>query len=123
MLRKRSYNISNSANCHADNHYRKYSEVPRPVELFVLIDTHENDIWDSTFGVLLQTSPWSDYWLDVPADRHSQGGNISFADGHVEHWRWRARKDGYMLAQHTYGADDLQDLRKLQQHIKGAGGN
>jgi prepilin-type processing-associated H-X9-DG protein len=30
-----------------------------------------------------------DQWWDMPANRHSRGANLSFADGHVEHWKWR----------------------------------
>ena len=47
----------------------------------------------------------------------------TFADGHAEHWKWLASKKGLRLGQKTRSEDDLQDLRKLQQHIKGAGGN
>jgi prepilin-type processing-associated H-X9-DG protein len=25
----------------------------------------------------------------MPANRHTQGANLSFADGHVEYWRWQ----------------------------------
>jgi prepilin-type N-terminal cleavage/methylation domain-containing protein/prepilin-type processing-associated H-X9-DG protein len=123
MLRKRSYNVSNSANCAADNHFRKYSEIRVTTQLFVFIDTDENDIWDSTFGVMPMDYYWSDYWLDIPANRHQQGANLTFADGHAEHWKWLASKKGLRLGQKTRSEDDLQDLRKLQQHIKGAGGN
>lgn len=123
MRRNRSYNMSNSINCSSDNHYRKYTEVPRPTQLFVFLDTHENAIWDATFGVLAEGSYFQDYWLDVPADRHQRGANISFVDGHVEHWKWRAPKGNLRVGQRTSGADDLMDLRRLQQHIKGAGGN
>ena len=123
IMRKRSYNVSNSANCAMDNHFRKYNEVKRPAQLFVFIDTHEDDIWDSTFGIIPEGSYWQDYWIDIPADRHMQGGNLSFADGHVEHIRWKARKNGLGLGQHAYNDGDLQDLRKLQQYVKGAGGN
>lgn len=125
MLRKRSYNMSNSANCAADNHFRKYTEIPVPTALFIFIDTAADDIWDSTFGVILpgKYPYWSDYWLDIPSDRHQRGANISFADGHVEHWTWLAPKTGLRLGQKTYSAADLKDLRRLQQHIKGAGGN
>lgn len=124
LQRKRSYNVSNSANCAADNHFRKYSEIKVPTSLFVFIDTDENDIWDSTFGVIPSTYPyWSDYWLDIPADRHQQGGNFTFADGHAEHWKWRAKKNVLSLGQRSYSRDDLQDLRRIQQCIKGAGGN
>lgn len=28
----------------------------------------------------------------MPANRHNQGANLSFADGHVEPWKWRAPK-------------------------------
>jgi prepilin-type N-terminal cleavage/methylation domain-containing protein/prepilin-type processing-associated H-X9-DG protein len=124
MLRRRSYNMSNSANCAADNHFRKLCEIRVPTGLFVFIDTAEDDIWDSTFGVLPRTHPfWADYWLDIPADRHMQGGHLTFADGHAEHWRWKASKKGLSLGQKARSADDLQDLRRLQNCIKGAGGN
>ena len=124
IVRKRSYNVSNSANCHADNHFRKYSEIKVPTTLFIFIDTNEKYIWDSTFGVIpANYFFWSDFWLDIPADRHSQGGNLTFADGHAEHWKWRASKAPLALGQPSYSADDLQDLRRIQQCIKDAGGN
>jgi hypothetical protein len=41
----------------------------------------------------------------------------------VEHWKWRASKDGFSLGWPAYNSDDLQDLRRIQQCIKGAGGN
>ncbi|HEU5070683.1 MAG TPA: prepilin-type N-terminal cleavage/methylation domain-containing protein [Verrucomicrobiae bacterium] len=123
LLRNRSYNMSNSIQCSQADHYRKFTEIPNTASVFVFIDTHENDIWDSTFGMFAAGSPWQDYWLDVPADRHQRGANLSFADGHVERFGWRAAKDGYLLGQHTANADDLADLRKLQQHIKEADGH
>lgn len=122
-LRNRSYNMSNSVNCRADNHFRKLSEVKVPTQLFVFIDTHEDAIWDATFGVLPLGSYWQDYWLDVPADRHQEGANVSFADGRVERWKWRAAKSGLRVGAHNSGAEDLLDLRRIQQHIKGSGGN
>jgi hypothetical protein len=124
MLRKRSYNMSNSANCATDSHFRKTSEIRVPTGLFIFIDTNENDIWDSTFGVIpADYRYWSDFWLDIPADRHLRGANLTFADGHVEHWKWRAPKDELSLGQPAFSAEDFQDLRRLQQCIKGAGGN
>jgi prepilin-type processing-associated H-X9-DG protein len=124
MLRKRSYNMSNSANCAADYHFHKYTEIKISTALFIFIDTDENDIWDSTFGIIPYDYPyWSDYWLDIPADRHQQGCNLTFADGHAEHWKWRALKNVLALGDPAYSNDDLQDLRRIQQCIKGAGGN
>ena len=123
-LRKRSYNMSNSANCARADRFRKCSEIRNPTALFVFIDTHEDAIWDSTFGVLSGNHPWwSDFWLDIPADRHQRGANLTFADGHAEFWKWRSEKDPSLMGWPSYSNDDLADLRRLQNHIKGAGGN
>jgi len=122
-LRNRSYNMSNSINMWQADHFRKWSAILVPTQLFVFIDTHENAIWDSTFGVLALGSYWQDYWLDVPADRHQRGATVSFADGHAERWKWRSPKSGVILGGRAISDDDLADLRKVQQHIKGAGGN
>lgn len=124
LLRKRSYNLSNSANCSSDTHFRKYNEIHVPTSLFIFIEADEDDIWDSTFGVIPGNDPrWSDYWLDIPTDRHQQGANLTFADGHAEPWTWQASKKGLRIGQKTRSRAGLQDLRRLQQHIKGAGGN
>jgi prepilin-type N-terminal cleavage/methylation domain-containing protein/prepilin-type processing-associated H-X9-DG protein len=122
-LRKRSFNVSNSANCRLDNHFHMSGEIRAPDALFVLIDTGEDDIWDSTFGTIPLGDFYQDYWLDVPADRHQRGCNVTFADGHVEHWKWRAAKRGLSLGSRAASDADLQDLRRVQNHIKDAGGN
>jgi prepilin-type processing-associated H-X9-DG protein len=83
--------------------------------LFTFIDEHENAIDDGQFAIW---NPFKDSitedWLDLPTDRHNQGCNLSFLDGHAEHWRWKAPKifRGY----HTHPANNLdtEDLRRLQ---------
>lgn len=121
--RNRSFNMSNSINMSKADHFRKLSSVPRPTVLFVFIDTHENAIWDATFGMFTQNSYWRDYWLDIPADRHGRGANLSFVDGHVERWKWETTKGNLPVGARASSPDDLKDLRRLQQHIKGANGN
>jgi prepilin-type N-terminal cleavage/methylation domain-containing protein/prepilin-type processing-associated H-X9-DG protein len=121
LMRTRSYCMNISLNCDdARNTFRKFTEIraPSPVNLFVLIDTHEEDIWDATFGIFGPDSYWKDFWLDLPASHHNQGANLSFADGHVEHWRWQAPKVFTGVWWPAYSAGDLADLHQLQQGVK-----
>jgi prepilin-type N-terminal cleavage/methylation domain-containing protein/prepilin-type processing-associated H-X9-DG protein len=121
LLRTRSYTMDISLNCpDVDGSFQKYTGIngPTPSDLFVFIDTHSEDIWDATFGIFSSDSPWSDYWLDFPADWHNQGANLSFADGHVAHWRWRAPKVFEGLWWPADSDDDQYDLRRLQNCAK-----
>jgi prepilin-type N-terminal cleavage/methylation domain-containing protein/prepilin-type processing-associated H-X9-DG protein len=101
--RWRSYNMSQSVNGLTYDgelssyipHYSKFTGIkdPTPVGLVVFLDVHENEILDTQFGIPVEASAWSlGFWWDVPANRHNQGCNLSFADGHVEHWRWKVAK-------------------------------
>jgi prepilin-type N-terminal cleavage/methylation domain-containing protein/prepilin-type processing-associated H-X9-DG protein len=57
---------------------------PGPANALVFVDESINSIDDCLLGVTESQS-----WLDSPTARHSRGGQFSFADGHVERWRWR----------------------------------
>jgi prepilin-type N-terminal cleavage/methylation domain-containing protein/prepilin-type processing-associated H-X9-DG protein len=54
---------------------------PGPSDIFALIDDNEKTIDDGIFVI-------GDTWYDYPSDRHNQGANLSFLDGHAEHHRW-----------------------------------
>jgi prepilin-type processing-associated H-X9-DG protein len=112
-LRWRSYNMSQSANGFPDYQppnppdwfmkywtslpsWKKYTQIhsPTPSEFFIFIDENENTIVDAQFGNVGKPVYDQDYydpnqWWDMPANRHNQGANLSFADGHVEHWKWQ----------------------------------
>jgi len=114
-LRTRSYNMSISIHCDDAPSFASYNDIiqPTPSELFVFIDVNEDDIIDSTFGI----EPDTDFWIDLPSDRHNQGANLSFADGHAEHWRWQSPKVFEYWLQPVADVGDLLDLRRLQQCI------
>jgi prepilin-type processing-associated H-X9-DG protein len=131
LLRTRSYNMSQSINgisfttgTTLDNLpcFRKFTQISGPgaSDAMVFIDVHEAGILDSLFGIPWPGSYFSDMWWDLPANRHSQGCNLSFADGHVEHWRWRAPKIFYSLGQPVTGPLELLDYRRVQSHVKPA---
>jgi prepilin-type N-terminal cleavage/methylation domain-containing protein/prepilin-type processing-associated H-X9-DG protein len=67
---------------------------PGPSQAAVFIEEHEKSIQQSAFGInapnrltLFNSSLWT--WISFPATRHNNAGTLSFADGHVETWRWR----------------------------------
>jgi len=57
---------------------------PPPSKAFVFIDERNDSIDDGLFA--LTTSPPS--WQNLPANWHSVGDVLSFADAHAEHWKW-----------------------------------
>jgi prepilin-type N-terminal cleavage/methylation domain-containing protein/prepilin-type processing-associated H-X9-DG protein len=99
--RLRSYNMSQSVNGLVYStdiateipHYSKFTQIrsPTPTGLIVFLDVNENEIMDDEFGIPVEVDDWyaNGCWWDVPGNRHNQGCNLSFADGHVEHWKWK----------------------------------
>ncbi len=97
--------------------FKKFTEIknPDPCALIVFLDVHEDEIFDSTFGMpALQY--WGDarVWWDIPANRHSQGCNFSFADGHAEHWKWRVPKVYTGSLPQAVPDEELPDYRRVQ---------
>ena len=112
MKRTRSYSMN--ANLGAPQAEQpvvyRAGAIREPARLFVFLDEHEDYINDASFTVNPEPG---DTWSNIPADRHSHGCNLSFADGHVEHWRWRYLK-GRMQGNKAEHEADLADLRRLQ---------
>jgi len=101
QLRNRSYNLSQSVNgaptpaMVADIPYFKCLagiRDPNPSQCLVFIDENEDTMLDAHFGMPTARYGNTNEWWDLPSNRHGQGANLSFADSHVEHWRWAAPK-------------------------------
>jgi prepilin-type processing-associated H-X9-DG protein len=84
---------------------------PGTAQVFTFIDELEGSIDDGCFGTDLY--PATD-WINMPADRHNMGGNLAFADGHCEHWRWQYARTWAYVGSPSVNAADLADLRQIQ---------
>jgi prepilin-type processing-associated H-X9-DG protein len=66
-------------------HVKKRSEIrPNLAQRLVFID--EGFMTSDAYAVHYDQERW---WDDAPV-RHGDGATVSFADGHVEHWKWKA---------------------------------
>ena len=59
---------------------------PGPSVASVLWDENEDSINN---GAIYISAPGALKWEDWPASRHNLGCTMSYADGHVEYWRWQ----------------------------------
>ena len=132
QLRNRSFNMSQSVNGYPEfltslgmpglsdiPAWKKFTEIRRPIpsQLFVFIDEHPDTLYDAQFGNPAGGPWWSPMWFDMPADRHNQGGCLSFADGHAERWRWKVSKaDAYPGKVPT--AEEMPDYLRIQSAMK-----
>jgi len=130
IRRTRSYNMSQSINglpYSPDSavlpSFAKETEIdkPSPSKLLFFVDVHEDSILDSHFGIPPRGPMFASVqpkWWDLPAGRHSQGGNFSFADGHAEHWRWAKAKIFNELGQVVRQDGELEDFLRVQRGVK-----
>ena len=124
QLRTRSYNMSEAVNgvptLAGMPSFGKLSEIdfPSPSALFVFLDVHEDGIIDSLFGIPWPGSSFTNQWWDLPANRHRQGCSFSFADGHVEHWKWAVPKLFVKVPQPISNDGEMKDYRRVQERVK-----
>jgi prepilin-type N-terminal cleavage/methylation domain-containing protein/prepilin-type processing-associated H-X9-DG protein len=120
LVRFRSYSMSIQFNSNPGYNQlgpkpvTKLNQLTNTSALFIFLDENESSIDDGVFG----TYPFpSTQWLNLVSDRHDQGANLTFVDGHAERWRWRWPKIFDSHNQEAANAQDLLDLQQLQNAI------
>jgi prepilin-type N-terminal cleavage/methylation domain-containing protein/prepilin-type processing-associated H-X9-DG protein len=122
--RNRSYSLNYYLNGELDAQYTnglpagtlssvvtRYSDVTKPAVVFAFLDENQYTIEDGVYLLFLVPD---NTWQNAPSDRHDQGMNLSFTDGHCEHWHWLCPKTMTGLSAPASSPADLQDLRRLQ---------
>ncbi|NLZ07188.1 MAG: type II secretion system protein [Phycisphaerae bacterium] len=66
-------------------HVKKRSEIRDPAPAYRLVFIDEGYMTSDAYAVYYHLETW----FDSPPVRHGDGTTLSFADGHVEHWKWR----------------------------------
>jgi len=123
LLRNRSYSMDSflaGDNEGKDSRVKmRLPELDRPDKIFVFIEEHESSIWADGFQVLPQEGGGlsAGTWSSTPVDRHEQGCSLTFADGHIEYWKWYAGKAGNLENHLTSSSRELYDLRRLQRAL------
>ena len=78
-------------------HVKKRSEIrPNVASRTVFID--EGRMTSDAYAVYYD----QEVWFDSPPVRHGDGTNVSYADGHVEYWKWK----GIDTIKHARADDD-----------------
>jgi prepilin-type processing-associated H-X9-DG protein len=125
LLRVRSYSMNAYlGGDEAMNPALKFSELRRPSSTFVFIEEHEKSRWESSFVVVPALKPGMapalSTWVSTPSDRHDQGCNLTFADGHIEYWNWfspKVQNDTMMSSSAGNRLRDARDLSRLQEVV------
>jgi prepilin-type N-terminal cleavage/methylation domain-containing protein/prepilin-type processing-associated H-X9-DG protein len=80
---------------------------PDPSVALVCVDESELTVDDGMYCVT-----WT-LWQNSPGTRHTKGATFSFADGHVERWKWQGltTEGGYNVT--PSGAGQNADFQKL----------
>jgi prepilin-type processing-associated H-X9-DG protein len=99
----------------------KLASIRNPSHTFGFLDEHPDSIDDGAFTIYdpahwAETNGLPEYrtWMEMPADRHRRGCNLSFTDGHTEHWRWQWAKNFDEYDQRLANDLDKADLQRLQ---------
>ena len=88
---------------------------PAPGKTFVFMEENEKSIDDGMMVIENPAEVTYYEWWDMPSDRHSGIGNVSFADGHMEPVKWRYPKRYSSHGQRVgLAKEDWQDFRRAQ---------
>jgi prepilin-type N-terminal cleavage/methylation domain-containing protein/prepilin-type processing-associated H-X9-DG protein len=81
--------------------------TPGPSAAVVFVDESQNSLDDGVYAL-----SWT-LWQNSPGTRHSKGATFSFADGHVEKWKWKGLTKELGGWSAPSGAAQMADFQRL----------
>ena len=96
-------------------YFRNLSGInsPSPSDAFVFVDEHAESIDDGFYAVRANVKNGG-FWQNTPASRHGNAGQVSFADGHAEYWRWREAKTAKLRGLNATTKAGDRDLERFR---------
>ena len=86
---------------------------PGPDAVWVFIEpnaeSHDAAGWD----FIIAQAPNFTEWAHLPTDRHGQGCNLSFLDGHAQSYRWKSPKEKRPGGDSIHAGGDRADFEHL----------
>jgi prepilin-type processing-associated H-X9-DG protein len=100
--------------------HKKYSDIknPGPSGAYVFMDEEDyfsNPSDSMNDGYMTISDYPAEGFADLPSKRHNNGAALSFADGHVEYWKWKS--PGKVFRKGNI-PEQLPDVRRLQAATK-----
>jgi prepilin-type N-terminal cleavage/methylation domain-containing protein/prepilin-type processing-associated H-X9-DG protein len=84
--------------------------TPSPSVVYTFLDVHPQSITDGAFLFWVESATVY-VWDNLPSDRHNQGANFGFADGHAAYHKWLVPKIFHQNVQPPSGPQDASDLQ------------
>ena len=104
-----------SGDCHDACFITDVRRIPRPGDRMVFLCEAPAEKGGGRGSFAITCTEES--WFDAPPRRHGKGNTFSFADGHVEYWKWADQRT------REYDSDDDQegneDLHRVQRAVWG----
>jgi prepilin-type N-terminal cleavage/methylation domain-containing protein/prepilin-type processing-associated H-X9-DG protein len=86
---------------------------PGPAETWVFIEPNEASHDAAGWDFIIAAAPNFGHWAHLPSDRHAQSCNLSFVDGHVQPYRWKAPKEKRPVVASILAGADREDFNRL----------
>jgi len=97
---------------------QKSPQLRRTSTVYGFVCENEGSIEDGAFGVYPPNLAESSTWLSLPSNRHGGGGVLSFADGHVEYWKWHpGAAMAFKGRPQSATTAELPDLQRFEQCV------